>query len=147
MNAKDLIKMLKKEGWIKKTQFMADKLLLIIEKANGRLWGRLTFEDNLITVSAITVRNLEKKMRKLLEDFHNLKEAEFEYFYDLTAFFEKFDFLKQSKIAQLAGVNPALLRQYASGVKYPSGAQAKKIETAIHNLAKELKSVSLYAGS
>ena len=65
--------------------------------------------------------------------------------YDLTVFFEQFDFLKQSKVAELAGINPGLLRQYASGIKYPSAGQAMKIEKAIHALAKELQSVSLYA--
>src|ERR1700730_1513539 len=121
------------------------KLLLIIEKSKGKLWGRVNYKDNLITDFATNIDTLEKKMRKLLKDFHELQKVEFEYSYDLTVFFEEYDFLKQSKIAELAGMNPGLLRQYASGVKHPSLGQAKKIEKAVHNLAKELKSVSIYA--
>ena len=121
------------------------KLLLIIEKSKGKLWGRVNHKDNLITDFATNIDTLEKKMRKLLKDFHELQNVEFDYSYDLTVFFEEYDFLKQSKIAELAGMNPGLLRQYASGVKHPSLEQAKKIEKAVHNLAKELKSVSIYA--
>ena len=121
------------------------KFELIIEKDKGKLWGRLTYKDNLITYYASSVPALEKKMAKLLKNFHGVQKAGFERSYDLTAFFEQFDFLKQSKIAELAGVNPALLRQYASGIKYPSSDQTRKIEKAVHDLAKELQSVSLYA--
>jgi len=121
------------------------KLLLIIEKSKGKLWGRVNYKDDLISEFATSVDALEKKMRKLLKDFHQLPNIEFEHSYDLTVFFEEYDFLKQSKIAELAGMNPGLLRQYASGVKHPSPAQAKKIEKAVHDLAKELKAVSIYA--
>jgi hypothetical protein len=118
---------------------------LIIEKGeDGKLWGRVNVRNNLITDFASSVEMLEKKMRKLISDFHGM-EAEFYHTYDVSAFFENFDFLNQTKIAALSGINPGLLRQYASGVKHPSPLQAKKIETVIHRLAEELKSVSLYA--
>ena len=121
------------------------KFLLTIEKDKGKLWGRVTYKDNLITDNARNVDTLEKKMAKLLKDFHGIEKVSFDHSYDLTVFFEQFDFLKQSKIAELAGMNPGLLRQYASGVKYPSADQARKIEKAVHQLAKDLQSVSLYA--
>jgi hypothetical protein len=121
------------------------KILLTIEKDKGKLWGRVTYKSNLITDYAGSITGLEKKMTKLLKDFHGIEKVSFDHSYDLSAFFEQFDFLKQSKIAELAGMNPGLLRQYASGVKNPSADQAKKIEKAVHQLAKELQSVSLYA--
>ena len=123
------------------------KILLIIEKDRGKLWGRLTYKNNLLTDYAASIPALEKKMAKLLKDFHGVEKISFERSYDLTVFFEEFDFLKQSKIAELAGINPGLLRQYASGVKYPSVAQAQKIEAAIHELARELSVVSLAVAS
>jgi hypothetical protein len=118
---------------------------LILEKEAGKLWGRITYEDNLIVDSATSLQALEKKMRKLLKDFHQVEDANFEYAYDLTVFFEEFNFLNQSKIAALSGINPGLLRQYASGVKNPSEVQAKKIQTAIRELAVRLKNVQIYA--
>lgn len=123
------------------------KILLTIEKDKGKLWGRVTYKNNLITDYASSIVSLEKKMTKLLKDFHNVSNPVFSYAYDLTVFFEEFDFLNQSKIAELAGINPGLLRQYASGVKSPSADQARKIEKAVHNLARELRSVSLAVAS
>ena len=118
---------------------------LILEKEGGKLWGRLTYEENLIADSASSLPLLEKKMRKALKNFHQLEDVSFQYAYDLTAFFETFNFLNQSKIAELAGINAGLLRQYASGVKNPSAAQAKKIQTTIRALAAKLRSVKIYA--
>jgi hypothetical protein len=121
--------------------------LLTIEKDKGKLWGRIIYKKNLITDYASSISTLEKKMAKLLRDFHGVSSPSFSRSYDLVVFFEEFDFLKQSKIAELAGMNAGLLRQYASGVKYPSEFQAKKIEKAVHDLAKELQGVSLAAAS
>lgn len=118
---------------------------LILEKDAGKLWGRVNYDENLIVDSSSSLPALEKKLRKILKDFHQLEEVKFEYAYDLTVFFEEFSFLNQSKIAELSGINPGLLRQYASGVKNPSEAQAKKIQTAIHALALKLKNVQIYA--
>lgn len=121
------------------------KINLIVERGeDGKLWGRVNFRNNLIVDFASTVDALEKKMRKLIIELYDI-EVEFTNAYDVSAFFENFDYLNQSRIADLSGINPGLLRQYASGVKHPSAQQAKKIELAIHKLAKELKSVSLYA--
>jgi hypothetical protein len=123
------------------------KILLTIEKDKGKLWGRVTYKNNLITDYASSISALEKKMAKLLKDFHNIEKVSFDHSYDLTVFFEQFDFLKQSKIAELAGINPGLLRQYASGIKYPSADQVRKIEKAVHDLARELQLVSLAVAS
>lgn len=119
------------------------KLRLILEKEGSKLWGRVLVNENLVADSATTLQALEKKMRKLLKNFEGLEEVTFEYAYDLTVFFEQFNFLNQSKIAELAGINPGLIRQYSSGHKQPSKEQVAKIEKAIHELAGQLKSVQL----
>ena len=121
------------------------KLQLIIEKADGILWGRVSYSKDLVVDSAATLPVLEKKLKKVLNDFHKLENVEFNYVYDLSVFFEQFSFLNQSKIAELSGINPGLLRQYASGVKHPSKEQASKIQKAIHDLASKLKAVKIYA--
>jgi hypothetical protein len=120
------------------------KYVLIIEKSKGKFWGRIYIKQNLIVTEATSIEILERKMKKVLKDFHHIKDPAFRHSYDLTVFFEKYNFLKQSKIAELTGMNPGLLRQYASGVKHPSPGQAQKIEDAVHTLATELRSVSLY---
>ncbi|MBO0929540.1 hypothetical protein [Fibrella aquatilis] len=126
------------------------RLQLIIEAAteNGQptgFWGRVTFEDNLLIEQADTVEVLQANMRQLLFDFHDLEAVEFELAYDLHAFFEQYDYLKISKIAHFAGMNPSLLRHYKSQTKYPSAEQVQRIETAVHQLASELSQVHLVA--
>lgn len=111
------------------------------------MWGRVLINENLIFDSATTLRILEKRIRKSLKDFEGLEEIQFEYAYDLTVFFEQFNFLNQSKIAELAGINPGLIRQYSSGNKKPSQEQVGKIESALHKLADRLKEVQLSSKS
>ncbi|MBP9195666.1 MAG: helix-turn-helix transcriptional regulator [Saprospiraceae bacterium] len=123
------------------------RLQLILEREGNKLWGRVLINENLIFDSATTLRILEKRIRKSLKDFEGLEEIQFEYAYDLTVFFEQFNFLNQSKIAELAGINPGLIRQYSSGNKKPSQEQVGKIESALHKLADRLKEVQLSSKS
>ena len=46
-------------------------------------------------------------------------------------------------LERMTGINQKQFHHYAKGLKKPRPAQVKKIETAIHNLAKELMSVEL----
>ena len=124
------------------------QLELIIERGDdSKLSGRVTYNDNLIVEFADDVAQLDKQMKRLLKDFEELdpEAVEFVYLYDVYAIFDRFDFLNISKIAKHAGINPGLLRQYASGVKHPSAAQAKKIEDTIHHLAQEMNKALVYA--
>lgn len=123
------------------------KLRLILEKQGEKIWGRVDLNDNLFVDSAGSILALEKKMRRALLDFEGLKQVDFEYAYDLTMFFEQFSFLNQSKIAELAGINPGLIRQYSSGHKNPSREQVDKIEKAIREMAGKLRTVKLSAKS
>ena len=49
----------------------------------------------------------------------------------------------QTGIAKLTGINEKQLNYYASGLKRPRPAQAKKIEAALHRLGSELLAVEL----
>ena len=127
-----------------------ERIQLIIEAgaqqdSQSGFWGRLTYEDNLIVDQADTVDALQQNMRQLLLDFHEVDNVEFDLAYDLYAFFEHYTYLKISKIADYAGLNPSLLRHYKAQTKFPSAEQVKRIETAVHRLANELKQVHLVA--
>jgi hypothetical protein len=121
-------------------------VLLIIEKADEGFLGRVEYDDNLIVDEAEKVDYLEEKIKQTLKELHNVDPATvtFEHKYDLTALFDKLSYLKISSVASLAGMHPGLLRQYVSGVKYPSAVQAQKIEEAIHQIAKELSGISIF---
>ncbi|WP_295730265.1 pilus assembly protein HicB [uncultured Muribaculum sp.] len=65
-------------------------------------------------------------------------ELDFVYHYDMKSFFEYFDFLNISKVAEKAGINPSLMRKYTSGVANAGEGQYLKLQKAIHSIAKEL---------
>jgi predicted RNase H-like HicB family nuclease len=63
--------------------------------------------------------------------------------YDLESLFEKFNFLNKTAIAEKAGINPSLVRQYSSGLANASEKQKIKIINAIHEIANDLLAVSI----
>jgi DNA-binding transcriptional regulator YdaS (Cro superfamily) len=122
------------------------KILLIIEKGTDKdLWGRVSFDDNLIVDSAPSLELLERKMKKLLQDLHDLspQRVEFEIAYDLTAVFSEKAYLNLSVVAQKLGINRSLMAQYAAGSKFPSPERAHAIEKAIHDLGRDLLKIRI----
>lgn len=134
------------------------KLEVIVEKNDGLLWGRVEISGQLFTPHGETIEKLLENLKELITDHMqnegkaekvfadpNVAIQDIEIKYDLEAFFMEHSYLKISSIAEQAGINPGLVRQYASGVKHPSAEQAKKIEATIHKIANDLQQVELYA--
>lgn len=124
-------------------------LELIIEADESKeLTGRVTYNGNLIVDSAGTVDQLEEQIKNLLQEFEGVdpSQVEFKHQYDVYVLFQKFDYLNISKVAHHAGINPGLLRQYASGVKNPSKEQAQRIESTLHRLAEDLQGAHIFVG-
>ena len=130
-------------------------LELILEKQEGEIWGRIDTPDFFYTTCGEKVEEIITNMRALLADYlvhegvgnldwHGIKadDIQFEVSYDLTAFFALFDELNMSAVAQRAGINKSLMRQYAAGVKRPAEKTVRKIEASIHELGKALQQVS-----
>ena len=95
------------------------KLLLVIEKSkDGKLWGRIEFDDDLIVDTAVSSDELEKKMKRLLRRFHQVEPSEikFELAYDLCALFTQKDYLNVSAIALPGNIKTAIS---GIGVYYP----------------------------
>ncbi len=122
-----------------------ENINLIIENAkDGLVWGRVTYDDNLLVESAQNAEELQVKMKTLLVDFHDLEPntINFDISYDLSAFFENFGYLKISEIAKYAGLNASLVRHYVAGSKTASKAQVMKLQEAIHRVGNELVQVT-----
>lgn len=58
--------------------------------------------------------------------------------YDIESFFDRFNYLNISRVAEKAGINPSLMRQYASGVVKAGQKQYDKIRNAVSCIAQEL---------
>lgn len=82
---------------------------------------------------------------KKFESWNNvtIDDIDFDYAYNLLAFFEQHKELKITEIAKEAGINANLIHQYAKGFKSASKAQVEKIQTAIHSIASKLQQLEL----
>ena len=132
------------------------KFTIIIEPGDGEMWGRIDAPHTLLTTVGNSVEDITQGLKDLIQDhldhegkeqveWQNIqvKDIAFDYVYDLTELFDVLSAVKINSIAELAGINQSLVRQYASGVKYPSPQQAKKIQTAVHLLGQKLLQVSI----
>ena len=72
-----------------------------------------------------------------------LMNPSFEFKYDVSAFFDVFDFFNVAKFSKKIGINASLMRHYKMGDTYISDAQAHKIQVGLHEIAKELLNVTL----
>ncbi|WP_291529037.1 type II toxin-antitoxin system HicB family antitoxin [Bacteroides sp. UBA939] len=74
----------------------------------------------------------------LEEEGKEIPELEFTYKYDIQSFFNYFSFLNVTKIAELAGINPSLMRRYTSGVAVAGQKQYDKIKVAVDRVTQEM---------
>lgn len=124
------------------------KIALIIESVkDGNIWGRVHYADDLIVDKANSLELLERKMKKLLKAFHDLdsKTIEFDIQYDIVGLFEEKKFLNVSAVAEMAGINKSLMRQYVTGKKFPSYDRAQQIISLINSIGRELENIKLVA--
>ena len=70
-------------------------------------------------------------------------ELEFNYKYDVASFLSYYSkTLSLAGLYRLTGINQSQLSQYVSGYRKPSPQTVKKIETSLHNFAKEISQVN-----
>lgn len=136
---------------------MCKNLSLVLERGDDdEIGGSVDAPGFFYTTVGRTEAEIVSNMRNLIADFleHEGKdmpewqsisanEIQFTIEYDLTALFEVFSAIKINSIAELAGINKGLMRQYASGVKSASAQQAKKVETAVRQLGERLTRVTV----
>jgi hypothetical protein len=65
-------------------------------------------------------------------------DLDFTYQYDMQSFFNYFSFLNVSKIAEMAGINASLMRQYTSGLSKAGEKQYAKIKKVVTRIGKEM---------
>lgn len=135
---------------------VAKKVKVYVEKAgDGTYWGTTENLEGVVSAYGNSLSELKDELQKVfdehLEVAHELKEdwvgkyeagVEFEYKMDLEGFFDLIPEVKIGSIAEKAKINASLLRQYKTGKANASEDQAKKIEKAVHDLGRELLSIS-----
>lgn len=101
-------------------------------------FGLLGFGNTPHEAKADMLQSYEEIKELLLAEGKTPVELEFIYHYDMKSFFEYFNFLNVSKVAERAGINPSLMRKYTSGVANAGEGQYLKLQKAIREIASEL---------
>lgn len=71
-------------------------------------------------------------------------EISLHFSFDVETFLNHYDqIFTRRALSRITGINESLLSQYATGLKHPRPAQAKRIEKGLHELANELLQISL----
>ncbi len=132
------------------------KIEVFVEKANdGTYWGSTQNLPGGVSAYGKSLDELKQNLKAAFKDYMEVgrelnedyvteieKLTEFEYQLDITSFFKLLP-IKISAIAEKTGINPSLMRQYATGKANVSEKRAREIEKAIHELGEDLLSVSL----
>ena len=125
----------------KKERYM--KVTVIMEKASDGYYSCFVEEDLPgfgLAGYGDTAEDAKADMLKAYEDIKEMKVAEGTD--DLQSFFNYFSFLNVTKVAEAAGINPSLMRQYTSGVTAAGQKQYDKIRMAVERIGKELSSAT-----
>lgn len=117
------------------TIFTPDIKSTIIGEGNTVLEAKADFEN---TVKEV-LETYEETGEPIPEELQNIT---FEYKYDMPSFLNCYNYLNMTKLADRAGINPSLMRQYKRG-QYVSEKQASKIQAAIHKIGRELLAIRL----
>lgn len=129
------------------------KVTAIIEKAKDGYYSCYVEEDlpgfglsgfgETADAAKADMLNAFQEIKELQEEEGvSVPDLEITYRYDLQSFFNYFSFLNVSKVADLAGINPSLMRQYTSGVTRAGEKQYDKIRRAIGEIARELSAAT-----
>jgi predicted RNase H-like HicB family nuclease len=132
------------------------KVTAIIEKSKDGFYS-VYVDDELpglgLNGQGFSVSEAKKEMLTVLRDYKEMLEEkewevpecirnlEFEYKYDMQSFFDYFDWINVTKLAEKTGLNDSLLRQYKKGLAFASEKQCVKIQNCLHQLGNELSIV------
>jgi predicted RNase H-like HicB family nuclease len=130
-------------------------IIAIIEKGNDGAYGVHSPElENVIIGSGDTVaeakEDFENSYNEVVECYidenrsvpEELKGIQFEYRYDLSAFYDAHPYLNVTKLAEHLHVNASLMRQYRRG-QYISEEQVMRIQEGIRSVGRELAGTTL----
>jgi hypothetical protein len=129
------------------------KIRIVIERSKD-FYGAYSENVNKINGGGETIEEVKQSVLECIEiiktfDDKNIPAAlkgeyELVWKFDVGSFLQYYKgIFSQTGIARLTGINEKQLNHYASGLKKPRPAQAKKIEMALHKLGSELLSVEL----
>ena len=129
------------------------KARVIIERGTDGLYSCYMDNDSLDFALNGQGGSVEEAKKEFLLVYQEIKEMyqeegkvapklEFEYEYDVPSFLSYYSkVLSLAGLHRLTGINQGQLSQYVNGYRKPGLKTVKKIETSLHNFAKEIGQV------
>ena len=132
------------------------KLKVFVEKADdGTYWGTTQNLPGVVSAFGDSLEELKNNVKLAVADYMETAEElgedwvdavkalkEYEFNMNIASFFYLVPQVKITAIALKAKINPSLMRQYATGKATVSEERLKLIQGTIHELGKELQSVT-----
>jgi len=129
------------------------KITVTISRAgDGSFWCQTEepIYDSYLSSTGSSVAEAKEDLQVCLEDaLEDLREqgkevgpVEFTYKYDMQSFFDYFSFLNISEVGRRAGINPSLMRQYATGAKIAGEKTYGKLSACMSHITEELKAAT-----
>jgi predicted RNase H-like HicB family nuclease len=129
------------------------KITVTISRAgDGSFWCQTEepIIDSYLSSTGSSVAEAKEDLQVCLEDaLEDLREqgkevgsVEFTYKYDMQSFFDYFSFLNISEVGRRAGINPSLMRQYATGAKIAGEKTYGKLSACMSHITEELKAAT-----
>lgn len=128
---------------------------VILEKQSSQSWGRIEWQGMMAIASGNSAEIVAKKLTAQLNEFVTYTRTEyqgqqelptafvFDYQYDLTRVRELFQQVRITSLAEQTTISQELLSQFMTNKRYPSGQQARQIESLIQKFGRELLNFSL----
>lgn len=129
-----------------------EELVAIVEKTSTGFSGYLKDIPGITTGETLKemIENFEEIKEMYVEDlkergkdYEKIEQAKIIVKLDMKQFFDYFNFISKSALADRLGINRSLFRQYTSGLASLSDKRVKVISDGLHDIADELNSVSL----
>jgi predicted RNase H-like HicB family nuclease len=128
----------------------------VVRHEDGTFWGSTQNLPGVVTAFGASLDELKENLRVAFEDYVSVakdlgepwvvevqERTEWSFSMNMQALFDLVPELKITAIARRAGINESLMRQYASGNATVSADRVRYIEQSIHELGKQLQSVTL----
>jgi len=118
------------------------KVTLFIYHHAGRYYCQTTVNHHLIIMDGVIPTAAESKVIRLIKKEYGAPTS-IVYEYDIRTYLTRHDDLSLKAISDQAGINHALMRQYANGQKTPSEKRTKLIQDAIRSIGRRLTKTTL----
>lgn len=129
------------------------KVQVIVEKASDGKYSCFVDHDfehfglagygDSVEAAKADLQNCYNDMKELeAEEGREMPVLEYIYKYDMQSFFNYFSYLNVSKVADVAGINPTLMRRYTCGNTKAGEKQYSRLRDAIKKITADLSAAT-----